>query len=124
MGVEDTRLMKALGIIRRDFSQVLGLPELAAAVGLSQNQLSRLFTQHLGGSVPDEINRVRIDAARRRLSDTNDSVKEIAALSGFSSANYFNKVFKEHTAQRPLAFRNANRAKPIRGDVAAHLTPS
>jgi LacI family transcriptional regulator len=107
MGVEDTRLMEALQIIRSDYPKVLGLPELAATVGLSNNQLSRLFAQHLGRSIPEEINRVRIEAARRLLSETKESAKEIAFRCGFSSPNYFNKIFKEHTGQKPLAYRQS-----------------
>ncbi len=121
MGVEDARLMNALQIIRTDYPRILGLSELASAVGLSNNQLSRLFAQHLGRSLPEEVNRVRIEAARRLLTETKDSVKEIAFRCGFSSPNYFNKIFKEHTGQKPSAFRHSAAAPPTFKPTSPHV---
>ncbi len=112
MGVTDIRLMKALLLIRSNYPSTLTASDLSKYVGLSKNQLSRIFVQHLRRSIPEEINRVRIEAAKKGLTAGQESIKEVAFACGFNSANYFNKIFKEHTGVTPLAYRRSENSDP------------
>ena len=48
---------------------------------------------------------VRIEAARQYLATTNLSIGEIAHQTGYGSANYFSKVFRQETGASPNEYR-------------------
>ncbi len=52
----------------------------------------------------------RIEKAKAILRTTPISNKNTAILSGFSSASYFNRVFKEVVGMTPAEYRRSNRA--------------
>lgn len=49
----------------------------------------------------------RLATARSMLSSSDAPVKEIAAMCGFASANYFARLFHSRTGLAPLAFRRS-----------------
>ena len=55
------------------------------------------------------MNRVRIDASRKLLDSGRYSVKQVSVQVGFSTYNYFFKVFKERTGMTPQAYVQRNR---------------
>lgn len=78
----------------------LSAGEIAAAIGVSERQLSRVFAAG-GISVPRHILTRRLEAARRQLTRPDPApVAEVAARCGFRSAAYFSHVFREHFGVR------------------------
>ena len=82
----------------------LGAEQVAAATGISERQLSRVFAAD-GISVPRHILERRLQLARALLSRTSHSeqastVAEIAGRCGFLSATYFSHAFRKRFAQR------------------------
>ena len=53
----------------------------------------------------DYINKMRLKEAVRMLVTEKASVSEISAATGFSSVNYFNKVFKNRYGISPREYR-------------------
>jgi AraC-like DNA-binding protein len=85
----------------------------AERLNKSPKTLSNLFA--LQGTSPSQIIQERIlIEARRLLSYTGKSAKEIAYELGFEDAAYFSAYFKKHTDQSPLEFRN-QLSKPKKG---------
>jgi AraC-like DNA-binding protein len=88
----------------------LGAAEIAAAVCISERQLSRLFAAD-GASVPRHILSRRLQLARSILSAPHaPTVAEAAARCGFTSASYFSHAFRQHFGHR---------AGDLRHDAAA-----
>src|SRR5262245_23025042 len=58
---------------------------LAREAGVSLRSLSRLFQADLNISPADFVERVRVDLARRRLLESDDSIETIARGCGFRS---------------------------------------
>ena len=50
----------------------------------------------MGISFQEYINIIRLDKATSLLITTNETITDIALKCGFSSTNYFNKLFKEN----------------------------
>jgi AraC-like DNA-binding protein len=48
-----------------------------------------------------------IEESKKKLIDTDLSIKEIAFLSGFSDPYYFSKFFKKYTGVSPRLFRKS-----------------
>ena len=82
----------------------LGAEQVAAAIGISERQLSRVFAAD-GISVPRHILERRLQLARALLSSTAyaepaSTVAEITGRCGFTSATYFSHAFRRRFAQR------------------------
>ena len=80
----------------------LGADQVAAAIGISERHLSRLFAAD-GTSVPRYILSRRLGLARAMLAASQaptTSVAEIAARCGFVSTTYFSHVFRRQFGRR------------------------
>ncbi|MFH5207059.1 AraC family transcriptional regulator [Antrihabitans sp. NCIMB 15449] len=85
----------------------LAVPKIAAAVGISERQLSRLFAADGVGVVRFILDQ-RLDRAHSAvLSNTTAALSDIAAKCGFSSQSYFSKTFKERYGLSPSALRSS-----------------
>ena len=77
----------------------------ASEIGISENYLSRLVKKHTGRSVGAWINIVRIQRAKRLLSDTSHPIIDIASAVGIEDQSYFSRLFKKETGLTPSVFR-------------------
>jgi AraC-like DNA-binding protein len=82
----------------------LGAGQVAAAIGVSERQLSRVFAAD-GTSVPRHILLRRLNLAHSMLADPagpgrTHTVAEVAARCGFTSVTYFSHAFRAHFGQR------------------------
>ncbi len=77
----------------------------ASEIGISENYLSRLVKKSTGHSVGAWIDIVRIQRAKRLLSETRQSIIDIAAAIGIDDQSYFSRLFKKETGLTPSAFR-------------------
>jgi len=80
---------------------------VAAAVGLSERQLSRHFAGD-GTSLGRYVQGQRVDLAREVLRDPERqglSIAEVAARCGFASQSHFGRVFRERVGVTPLQWR-------------------
>jgi len=77
----------------------------ADEIGISENYLSRLVKNATGRSVGAWIDIVRIQKAKRLLSDTRLSIIDVATTIGVEDQSYFSRLFKKETGLTPSAFR-------------------
>ena len=68
-----------------------------------------MFREKFGCSIVAYINRRKLKLASKLLGTTNLRVKEIAAACGYSSAQYFCKMFKEHYGVSAISKRRNRR---------------
>jgi transcriptional regulator GlxA family with amidase domain len=85
----------------------LSAPTLAARVGVSHRQLTRLFRQHLGEPPATAVRRIRLEFAARLLVATDVSLTQVARRSGFASAETLRQAFAAKYGISPRAFRQA-----------------
>ena len=64
-----------------------------------------MLPQETGVYPKQYLQEARIRKAMTLLLNTGKSVEEIAAETGFSSGNYFGKVFRHHMGISPSAYR-------------------
>jgi AraC family transcriptional regulator len=81
------------------------LNELATLAGVHPSHLARSFQRMQGVSVGEYQRGLRIELARKALSDGRGSIAEIAATAGFSDQSHFARVFRRATGQTPREFR-------------------
>ena len=98
---------RALEYLSAHYRQKLTLDEVATACGISRRYLSRLFYADTHTTVADYANLLRINKAVDLLRDTDLAVSTISSRLGFSSVQYFSKLFKELTGFSPRAIRES-----------------
>ena len=87
-------------------SDKISLDDLSSVVYVSKQYLSKLFSNKLGKNYQDVINYYRVINAVIQLLETDNTLTYIAETSGFSSVNYYNKVFKTYLHCLPSKFRS------------------
>ncbi|MUL44675.1 GlxA family transcriptional regulator [Mycobacterium sp. CBMA293] len=81
------------------------IPELARAAAMSPRHFTRTFTAEVGEPPSIYVERVRTDAARRQLTETDDTVTAIAARCGFGSAETLRRSFIRRVGVSPDQYR-------------------
>ncbi len=107
--VDDPLVARALRFIAENSNRMLGVPEVAAEVAVSRRKLERRFRDAVGRSIAEESIRLRINRAKRRLVESDEDIKMVAAASGFCSANHFGKVFTRMVGISPVLYRKARK---------------
>lgn len=83
------------------------IPVLAARAAMSTRHFTRVFTDELGQAPGTYIERTRVDAARRQLEETEDTVQVIAARCGFGTPESMRRQFLRHLGVSPHAYRKS-----------------
>jgi AraC family carnitine catabolism transcriptional activator len=86
---------------------------VAQQVGLSLRQLERRFKQQLGQTLHSEYMLVRVEKAHQYLQQTALSVTEVSALTGFTSVEYFSKVYRRVFGVLPSKDRRQSTDAPV-----------
>lgn len=79
--------------------------KLAAMVYLNQDYLARIFKKEIGISIGNYITEKRLEAAKKYLEKTNETVNVIAIRVGYDNFSYFTKIFKERVGMTPTEYR-------------------
>ena len=98
-------LKKTKEILHTNFTEPPSLTYLAKAVEVHPTHLARVFRQFERCTVGDYIREVRINYARQRMLESNDSLVEIALAAGFADQTHFTRSFKRVTGMTPREFR-------------------
>ena len=83
----------------------LSLPALARKAGMSERSFSRRYAEAAGITPARAVERLRVEAARRLLSDTRLPVKRIAERCGFGSEETLRRSFGRLLASTPQDYR-------------------
>jgi len=100
---------RALEYIHGHFREELDIDELAVMEHMSQTMFRMVFKRHTGVSPNEYVISQRISEACRLLSQTEQSVRVIAAEVGYSDPYYFSRLFKKKVGITPLKYRKQTR---------------
>jgi len=109
----DTRSIKeksAVDIVQnyleQHYNETISRKDIESLVHLNEDYLNRIFKKETGYSLMEYIQYYRITMAKRMLAETDISISEIAARTGYNSPAYFSKIFRRFTGLTPLEYRN------------------
>jgi LacI family transcriptional regulator len=114
LAIEDPLAARAMAFIWEQAVQGIKVRDVAEAVPCSRASLETRFKAALGYSVHTAIGKVRLERARRLVRDTNLSLKQIAANTGFRSVQHMTTVFGGAFGQPPAEYRLASRAARLK----------
>ncbi len=105
LGSRNQYLINAMQIMHENLEDPLDISEIAEAVNISRRQLERLFQKYVETSPVQFYIELRVARAYALLSETEMTVAEIAAATGFGSATQLTARFKKRYGAAPNSFR-------------------
>jgi LacI family transcriptional regulator len=103
----DRHVAAALRFIRVHAKEAIGVDDVVREAGISRRGLEIRFQRVLTRSIRGEIQRVRLQAAKQLLVETNLSVERIAQMTGFCSLSHLGSTFRLETGMTPARYRRA-----------------
>ena len=107
-----TSLRDLVAFIADNLHRPLTVETLAARASLSPRQFARVFARELGVSPGRMVDRMRVEAARRRLEEVPEGLAAVAAACGFGSEETMRRAFLRHLGTPPGAYRDRFRRPP------------
>jgi len=103
--IDKTFLQKAIDYITENIQDPqLGVDSIADLFNLSRVQVYRKIKALTGNTVVEFIRTVRIKQALKLMETRKYTLSEVAHLTGFNSASYFTKSFKDHFGKAPSEY--------------------
>ena len=91
--------------VQQHLFEPLKTEEIASALFVSRQHLSRRFHEETGMTLYAYIQQKKTEEAKRLLRFTDQSISLIALHLGFSSQSHFTRVFRQMTGKTPGEFR-------------------
>jgi LacI family transcriptional regulator len=113
--VGDPHVAKAIAFIRQKAHENIRVEDVLSIVPLSRRILEARFRRALNRTPHQEILRVRINAVRELLLETDMSLSEISEALGIEYPEYLSVFFKKATGLTPRAYRDQVRGRAFLG---------
>ena len=110
---------RLLEYIRVHCCEPLTLPDIARALGYSEDYLSHLLHEQVSCSFRRYVHLLRMQRAKKELLSGFRSIREIAEECGYTNAKFFSTSFLKYEGITPSAFRNLYASGPVREDSAS-----
>lgn len=107
LGIFNPKLIASIEIMEATLAEPIPQTEIARRVGLSRRQLERLFARHIRRSPAQFYLELRLDRARRLLSQTELPIVDLALASGFASPSHFSKCYRQMYGKSPRQDRTS-----------------
>lgn len=110
--VDDPVVAKSLAFIAANSHRRISPGDVAAAVGVERRTLQNYFRVSIQRPIATEIRRVRIERAKRELTQSDRSLATIARDVGFGNIHRFYEVFRREVGTAPGEYRTQRQLKP------------
>jgi LacI family transcriptional regulator len=111
LAIHERNIARALHYIRNNASKGINVQDVIKAVPQSRRLMEKRFMKYIGRTPHQEIIRVQLERVKQLLTQTDLSLDEIAARSGFAHVEYLSVAFKRELGMPPSKFRGLNRPK-------------
>lgn len=105
----DGRVVRAISFIERRLGGSVSVAAVAAHVGVSHNQLIRLFRRQLGMTVVAYVRKRRVDRAAHLLRATDLPLAEVGRRVGIADPSTFARLVREVSGRNPRHIRRGAR---------------
>lgn len=98
----------AVGLMKRNHYRSISMESIAKQINISEKHLCRLFKEKCGLSPKQYMTKIRMDAAKKMLLESDLRVKEIAEIEGYSSQGAFSQAFSLYFGMSPTEMKVNN----------------
>jgi two-component system response regulator YesN len=81
------------------------LEDIAAEVHVTKSYIGKLFKQRVGYNFTDYVTKIKMEHAKSLLRTGEYKNYEVSEKLGYSSIDYFSRLFKQYSGVTPLEFR-------------------
>ena len=89
----------------------MNIDELARIMEFGRSSFYRKVNTLTGMTPNNYIRRIRMEKSKELLEETNLTISEVAYKTGFNTAFYFSKCFKDYYGMSPSHYRNGTKEK-------------
>lgn len=102
----EKKVNQAVAYIKENYANPeLSLDEVAKAIQLSSSYLGNSLKRYKQISYINLLNQIRIEQAKKYLTNPDIKSYEVAYLAGYNSSQYFSSCFKKNTGLTPGEYR-------------------
>jgi LacI family transcriptional regulator len=105
VAVDDPIVSGAMRFIRERAATGIAVPDLVRHLDVSRSTIETRFKRCLGRTVHEEVQRVRLDTARRLLTTSDLPLSAVAQRAGYSTVQYMSAVFRRELGHAPGQLR-------------------
>ena len=105
LAVNHKGVANSLRFIWEHASEPISVKDLVGVAAMSRRGLHKAFIENIGRTPGQELQRFRIERAKRLLTEADHKVEVVATMCGYQSANSFCVAFKQATGMSPKQFR-------------------
>ena len=109
--IADRPIRQVLSLMHCNLGHGWTLEELGQQAGLSRSALAERFRSAMGDTPLNHLRTLRMQKAMQLLSETRQTLEQIALAVGYQDAFGFSKVFKRTTGYSPKEFRDRDTAE-------------
>lgn len=91
--------------IEQHLAHPLSLEEVSAVVHLNPSYFSTIFKRDTGQNFSEYVTMMRINLAKRLLTETTYRISEISEQVGYTDHCYFSRLFTKYVGIKPSAYR-------------------
>ncbi|MBQ8310884.1 MAG: helix-turn-helix transcriptional regulator [Clostridia bacterium] len=103
--IDESRLVEEIkNYLNEHITEQLTISDICAHFGISQTTAMKKFRRESNQGIMEYFTERKILEAKQQIGKTSQSFAEIAEALGFSSANYFSRVFKAKTGMTPTEY--------------------
>ncbi len=107
--VEQPKVAAAVRLMEQYLDSPIGSEQIASELGISKRTLEGLFRKQLSTSPQQYFKRLRLQAAKRLVIESEHSMQEIAVRCGFNSLAAFSREYKRFFSLSPLQYRQKHK---------------
>lgn len=96
---------RGLKFLLQNFQKPIGVDDMARAAAMSRRGFHQAFLEHIGRPPGHELQRIRIERAKKLLAQSNQKLTAISEACGYQSANSFWFAFKQAVGMSPQEYR-------------------
>ena len=103
--------------IRENFNKNISITDIAEKVFVTPNYLSYLYKSRTGKTINQYIQDLRMEEARRLLSESHLKIGSIARQLGFANQTYFTRLFTKTHRETPSQYRSKHAHSAFHDEV-------
>lgn len=103
--MEDRQIGRIASWVMEHVDEKVTLENVAAGVYMNPTYVSHIFKKVSGVNLADYIVNVKTDRAKVLLQNQDYKAADVAAAVGYSSAEYFSRIFRKKTGVTPAVWQ-------------------
>ena len=103
---KNKRIQTIHDYLMKNYRESIDLIQIANLISMAEGSLCRFFKMHVGVTIFEYLNQIKIEFACKLLMDKDLSILDVAIDSGFNNLSHFNKQFKLISGVTPKEYRS------------------